>query len=269
MLYQISFVFIIYNLPIISTEGKFINGEYDPNDFQIDNFTTFSEDPRIRVYYNIVTEKEADYIIEKAKKLLKPSQIINKAGNNTMYYDEDLRNSSSAHFKEDYMDEILMPIRKRFASLVEVDQSFIEDLQVVHYVGGQYFKTHNDAFNDEALKSQCGNNRNHTFLVYLTTIPEELKGYTRFPNLGISVQPKRRNALYFENLRKDGTLLVSTMHDGGVLNPGKIEKFALNVWIRQRNFDESKYDCMKTDFEKMDNRSKKASEEDDIEEEKI
>ncbi len=202
--------------------------------------------------------------------MLQPALI---STNTPISYDSLIRNSSFAYFPDDYLDETLMKMRKRFASIVGVDQSFIESLQVVHYKGdSEFFDTHSDAFEGKSLiEGCCGNNRNHTFLLYLNTIPTEMEGFTEFVNLGIKMQPIKRHALYFQNIGEDGLPLRAVDHRGAKLAyPGNIEKWALTVWIRQRDYALNKFDCENTKsvYNKMKEKTEK-KEVDELDEEDL
>ena len=67
--------YIITNLNLISA---IINSilkfseidNYNPNDYQTDNITILYNKPSIKLYHNIITDKEADYIITYSKKYL-------------------------------------------------------------------------------------------------------------------------------------------------------------------------------------------------------
>ena len=71
-------------------------------------------------------------------------------------------------------------------------------------------------------------------ILYLNDIPKEYGATTNFPNLGIKVQPKKNSALFFKNLMK-GSMTEGnpkTLHSGEPLLTDKIEKWAVNCWIR-------------------------------------
>ena len=152
-------------------------GEFNPDSFQIDNITTLYSEPSIKLYHNIITEKEAEYLIEKAKLNLVDSQIIGGFNRTNIDFKKYIRNSSSALFTNETTDDIIISIRKRFASIVGYNENHIERLQLVHYKDQQYYKPHYDYFPKEEEKELCGSNREHTFLLYLNTIPKKNGGY--------------------------------------------------------------------------------------------
>ncbi len=66
--------------------------------------------------------------------------------------------------------------------------------QVAHYMGGEYFKTHEDAF-PENISQKKGYQRRVTVLVYLNDV--KTGGATRFEKLDLDVQPVKGKALIF------------------------------------------------------------------------
>jgi len=75
-------------------------------------------------------------------------------------------------------------------------------------------------------------------ILYLNDIPKEYGGGTSFPKVNITIQPKKNSALFFRNLLPgsdiDGDDL--TLHSGDMLLTDKIEKWAVNCWIRTYDY---------------------------------
>ena len=70
-------------------------------------------------------------------------------------------------------------------------------------------------------------------LLYLNDIPQEYGGGTSFWHLNLTIYPIKNTALYFRNLKDDGTGHEHTLHQGDPLLTDKIEKWAINSWIRR------------------------------------
>ena len=109
-----------------------------------------------------------------------------------------------------------------------------QNIQVVRYTTGQYYGPHLDAMNldkfpQEAKKGQ----RVATVLVYLNDIVNG-SGKTVFPKVGVEVTPERGKALYFRNALADGSVDERSLHEGSPVLGEGIEKWAVNVWIRDR-----------------------------------
>ena len=71
-----------------------------------------------------------------------------------------------------------------------------EDLQVLKYEVGQFYNTHHD-YIPHQKKRQCGP-RILTFFIYLSDV--DAGGGTNFPDLDITVMPKRGRALLWPSV---------------------------------------------------------------------
>jgi prolyl 4-hydroxylase len=71
-----------------------------------------------------------------------------------------------------------------------------------------------------------------TLIVYLNDVPDG--GETVFPEVGLSVSPRRGNAVYFEYANSRQQLDGKSLHAGGAVVQG--QKWALTKWMRTRRF---------------------------------
>ncbi|CAJ1395994.1 unnamed protein product [Effrenium voratum] len=120
-------------------------------------------------------------------------------------------------------------VRKLFRDLAVLgvggpQSGYGEFPQVVRYERGQHFAEHQDAFNWEQVQ-QDGYQRQATFLLYLNDV--EKGGATRFPELGIDVQPRCGQGLLFFPAFKDGRQDVRTAHSA---EAAVDEKWIVQVW---------------------------------------
>lgn len=100
--------------------------------------------------------------------------------------------------------------------------------QVAHYRGGEYFKTHEDAFPAE-VAAQKGYQRRATVLVYLNDVQEG--GSTRFEKLGpLDVTPKKGKALIFFPGTDASQPDARTLHTAVEAVPGH-EKWISQLWV--------------------------------------
>ncbi|CAJ1388636.1 unnamed protein product [Effrenium voratum] len=118
---------------------------------------------------------------------------------------------------------------------------FIEPLQLVKYVPGQYYRAHLDTHQEpERLGSFNGEQRVQTLLVFVSSVPEsDGGGHLHFPLLDLRILPKAGTAVLWKNCRpKEGTALVEpdpcSLHEGEP--PLSVEKVAMNVWVVDRPF---------------------------------
>jgi len=125
---------------------------------------------------------------------------------------------------------------------------FLEHLQVVRYLPGQYFRLHNDHIPSPKAVVR-GGQRCKTLFVYLS----DATAGTAFPRLdadpdvpftqappnerprrGRVFLPRSGDALLWANMLPDASEDHRTCHEGQQLPPDGPAKFGLNVWIRTR-----------------------------------
>jgi prolyl 4-hydroxylase len=108
--------------------------------------------------------------------------------------------------------------------------------QVGRYFPSQQYLQHFDAFdlsNEDGRRfASNGGQRIVTVLVYLNDV--ERGGHTWFPNLNVSVQPKKGMALVFFPSTVDGLLDKNALH---AAKPAIDTKYVSQVWIRQGRYE--------------------------------
>ncbi|QHO40354.1 putative prolyl 4-hydroxylase [Arachis hypogaea] len=137
-------------------------------------------------------------------------------------------------------------IEKKIADFTFIPVEHGEGLQVLHYEVGQKYEPHYDYFQDE-FNTKNGGQRIATVLMYLTDVEEG--GETVFPaakgnfsslpwwnelsdcgKKGLSIKPKRGDALLFWSMRPDATLDPSSLHGGCPVIKGN--KWSSTKWMR-------------------------------------
>jgi prolyl 4-hydroxylase len=191
----------------------------------------FNKD-EIYEFKNFLSDEECSYIIQKAKPLVKKSNVIGEGGEYVK--DKAFRTSSNTFLKDD--DDVLKNISQRIEKKIMIDKDHFEDLQVVHYQGGEEYKPHWDACVGEGRCSEFlkkGGDRYATFILYLNDDYDS--GETEFPNLNKKVKPEKGKAVLFFNLEDDNTTYKeNSLHAG--LPPENGEKWMCNKWIRVGKF---------------------------------
>jgi hypothetical protein len=100
--------------------------------------------------------------------------------------------------------------------------------QVAHYEGGEYFKTHEDAFPIEVAERK-GYQRRATVLVYLNDVAEG--GATSFDKIeGLDVEPRKGRMLLFFPGTKASMPDTRTLHTAGEAAVGH-EKWISQLWV--------------------------------------
>ena len=180
-------------------------------------------DPEVLLLYDFVSEAEARALIDGAHFERSPTVCEKSEGCVVAE-----RTSSSAAVGSSPTTEALQARGKVLSRL-----PMAETLQVVRYEPGQEYKPHLDAFDGSeggrnATGLYGGRQREATILIYLDG-PEE-GGETVFPELGLKVAPIPRAALFWRNVRPDGTIDHRTLHGGAPVHRGV--KYAANLWLR-------------------------------------
>jgi len=179
---------------------------------------------------NLINRADANYIIAQATPEMKPSTLISDKAK----VDDKLRKSDTAWlYKTDPKIKEIMT--KIVGSSVSIDNC--EDMQVVRYRPGMYYKPHQDACVGApqacAQFRKRGGERIKTFLVGLNT--NYTGGLTTFPKLGKKFKAPFLGALVFYPLNKAHTGPHKlALHGGEEVHSG--EKWIANVWVRQNKF---------------------------------
>ncbi|WP_239422073.1 2OG-Fe(II) oxygenase [Bacillus sp. CGMCC 1.16541] len=181
------------------------------------------EQPLIVVLDEVLTHEECDTLVTLSKDRLKRSRIGATRDIN------DIRTSSSMFFDEDE-NEFIRDIEQRIAALMCVPIEHGEGIQILHYEPAQQFKAHHDYFVQGSRAA--ANNRISTLIMYLNDVEEG--GETLFPNLNLSISPRKGMAVYFEYFYNNPLLNEQTLHAGTPVSQG--EKWVATQWMRRKPY---------------------------------
>ena len=128
-------------------------------------------------------------------------------------------------------------IEHRIAGVINEPIENGEGMQVIKYKPGGYYKFHYDAFNaalpgDKNMIDRHGN-RKWTFIAYLNTV--ENGGETYFPNINLKIKPELGKAIFWNNIKDDGTIDPHSHHSGEPVGEG-LEKWIVTKWVRDRKY---------------------------------
>lgn len=179
------------------------------------------EEPLIVVLDNVVSDEECEALINLSKDKMKRSKIGETREVNA-------QRTSSSMFFEDSENELVEKIENRISTIMNIPIEHAEGLQILQYAPGQEYKAHFDFFNESSRAA--ANNRISTLIIYLNDVEEG--GQTTFPSLNISVEPKKKSAVYFEYFYNDQALNDLTLHAGNPVIKG--EKWVATQWIRKQ-----------------------------------
>jgi len=180
------------------------------------------------VIKDVITKKEADYIINEAKKTFKKSMIVGG-------YDSSIRKSETTWLYKS--DPIVYNIINRVCNISGHSIENTEALQVVRYKPGGYYNEHHDACCEKDSKCnefiQNGGQRVLTMLIYLND--DFTGGSTKFPKLNLDIKPPKYGGVMFRPLEEDSNRCHPyALHKGTPIKTG--EKYICNIWIREGPF---------------------------------
>lgn len=189
--------------------------------------------PVVAVFDNFMTHAECDELIALSRQKLSRSAIVDPVtGHNKVIND---RSSYGTYFNLAEND-FIAKLDRRIADVMHWPMENGEGLQILHYpVGGEY-KAHFDYFppNDSgsALHLAKGGQRVSTLVMYLNDVEEG--GGTHFPDIHLTVTPKKGAASYFEYCNSQGQVDPRSLHSGMPVIRG--EKWIATKWMRQGTY---------------------------------
>ncbi|XP_033220557.1 prolyl 4-hydroxylase subunit alpha-1-like isoform X2 [Belonocnema kinseyi] len=192
-------------------------------------------DPRIVVYHDVIYEGEIELLQKLAKPKLKVAQVLN--------FDEDegsLEKTTPDRvgqiaWIEDYENKLVNILNRRVEHMTGLTANSVEPLQIGYYEIGGHYLPHYDFIEKEYLDSVTYfqrrgiGNRIATVLFYLNDVPKG--GGTAFPNLDLSVWPKKGSAVFWHNLKRNGEGDTLTLHGACPVISGT--KWIATIWLHE------------------------------------
>ncbi len=189
--------------------------------------------PVVVVLENVLNSDECAQVMDLARDRLQASTVVDPASGNNM--PKDYRDSEGMFFQLEE-NPLIARLDRRIAQLMNMPVENGEGLQVLRYGAGGKSEPHFDYlipsndFNRESLLRS--GQRVSTLVVYLNDV--EAGGETYFPEIGLSVVPKRGNAIYFEYANNLRQVDPKSLHASSAVVTG--EKWAMTKWMRERKF---------------------------------
>ena len=216
----------ISTIPVISVgyyNKQFILLESDHN------FKPLSREPWLLEKENFLTDTEVDQLLALASHWENSTEsgTIDAIGEGTQLVVPS-RTSSSFWCIHDCKQQIIVKkIYSRVEALLNISQNSFEPLQLLRYHKDQRYVEHHD-YSFQELSLACGP-RIMTFFVYLSDV--ENGGETSFPQLSITVKPKKGKAIVWANtLDVDPSIKdIRMTHEALPVVEGI--KYGANLWI--------------------------------------
>ena len=227
-----------YNVEILSRPG---GGTGEPTDKVIDG-------PWVVALDNFLSSEECDKLIEVGQSLgYEPSLETQTLANGNLDEDRvtESRTSTNAWCDDEILEnrttscmeeEMVKAVRDRIALVTDVSEANSEDLQLLHYEPGQFYKVHHDFIASHAFGPSGP--RILTFFLYLNDVEEG--GGTNFPVLApgaapLTVQPKRGKALVWPSVLDDNVNERDERTEHEALKVIRGVKYGANAWIHLRD----------------------------------
>ncbi len=191
------------------------------------------EQPALAVLGGVLSDDECQQLIELARPRLARSTVVDPlTGVNAA---ADYRNSEGMFFRLSE-SSLISRLDKRISRLMNAPVENGEGLQILRYGPGGHSAPHFDFLlpsntANEASLARSGQ-RMSTLIVYLNDVAQG--GATAFPEIGLSVTPRRGNAVYFEYSNSRQQLDGKSLHAGAPIIVG--EKWVMTKWMRTRRF---------------------------------
>ena len=190
------------------------------------------QEPRVVVFGGLLSEAECDELRELAAKRLSRSETIKTDTGDSEI--NEARTSEGMFFQR-AEHPLCDRIERRIATLLNWPMENGEGLQVLRYRPGAEYKPHYDYFDPTQPGTPTilkrGGQRLATLIMYLNA-PEK-GGATIFPDVKLSVNPIKGNAVFFSYDRPHP--LTRTLHGGAPVIAG--EKWVATKWLREGRFD--------------------------------
>lgn len=186
--------------------------------------------PQIVIFHEFMSDYESQIVKELAEPKLRRATVQNYFTGNLETAKYRISKSAWLTNREHRVVEL---ISRRIEAITNLDMSTAEELQVVNYgIGGHYEPHYDFARREErnAFKSLGTGNRIATWLNYMSDVTAG--GATVFPQLGVTVWPKKNTAAFWYNLHKSGDGDLLTRHAACPVLLGS--KWVSNKWIHER-----------------------------------
>lgn len=186
-------------------------------------------DPPI-IVDDILTPDECQYIINLATPMFSRSTVVGTSSVDTS------RTSETAWIPK--TDPVVQKIFEKALELTGKSIENCEDLQVVKYNPGTFYRAHHDSCCDDSegciAFEKEGGQRVGTLLVYLNSEFED--GETHFPDYNdLKLKANPGSAIFFRPLGTDDCMChPKALHAGLPISSGT--KYVCNAWIREDVF---------------------------------
>lgn len=175
------------------------------------------------VISKMVSKEDCEHIIKEAENKLIPSTVAKDR-----VLQEETRKSETAWLNNN--DPVVKRVIDKCLKMTDRPFPNCEQLQVLKYKPGGFYKPHQDAFKKDK------NRRVHTFVIALNDDYEG--GETAFPHLNKKFKMEKGDVLFFDTLNNYNCVTRKALHGGNPVKSG--EKWICNLWVHKYPFKNTK-----------------------------
>ena len=191
------------------------------------------ERPTIALINGLLSDEECDDLMRlSAGQLIRSTTVDRASGEGKII---EARTSEGTYFLVN-SNPFIAGLDRRIAALMNRPVENGEGLQILHYHTGGEYTPHFDYFPPTDPGSHVhlanGGQRMATLIIYLNDVEDG--GATVFPELKLTIGPKKGAALYFEYGNSHGQVDPLTLHGGLPVLRG--EKWIATKWMRQHRY---------------------------------
>ncbi len=191
------------------------------------------EQPIVVFLDDVLSHDECDQLIERSRDRLSRSTTVDPTSGNDAVI--DARSSEGTHFPLN-ADPLIAKIDARVSAIMNLPVENGEGLQILHYHTGGQYTPHYDYFAPSdpgsATHIANGGQRVSSLVMYLNDV--EAGGETVFPELRLTVGPKKGGGVYFEYCNSKNELDPLSLHGGMPVLKG--EKWIATKWMRSGRY---------------------------------
>ena len=129
-------------------------------------------------------------------------------------------------------EELPTRLHNRIATVLNIPPENSEDFQMLKYERNQFYRRHHDYIPHQ--RDRNSGPRILTFFLYLSDVEEG--GGTNFPQLDITVMPKKGRALLWPSVLNSEPMSVDKRTDHQAMDVEAGVKFAANGWIHMYDY---------------------------------
>jgi prolyl 4-hydroxylase len=199
------------------------------------NVSVVKSDPFVVVFENFVSDAEADAIIRAAPKWERSTDTgsANSYGEVGRVLSKSRTSSNAWCTRGCEADPAVKRVTERIAEVTRVPSVNYESFQILRYEPGQFYGVHHDNGGGREELKPAGP-RVLTFFLYLSDVEEG--GETNFPQLEVSVKPKKGRAVLWPSTLTNAPDEIDrrTTHEARPVVKGI--KYGANAWIHLYNY---------------------------------